>query len=124
MDDLDKGVGKLDLSDDALKWLNKGNTDNVVYHRIKNSEEVYTGITKQELAKRLYQHNYGVNRKGLDQLNETVNGLTKNQARDIEQYLIENGSGNALNKINSISPDHRFYNDAIRWAEDFIKNLN
>jgi len=91
---------------------------------MKNGEEVYTGITKQELAKRLYQHNSGVNGKGLDTLNEIVNGLTRNQARSIEQYLIENGSANALNKINSISPNHRFYDDAMRWAEEFINNLN
>lgn len=82
---------------------------------------MYTGITKQELAKRLYQHNY--NGKGFDNLVEQVNGLTRNQARAIEQYLIENGPANAINKMNSISPNSKYYPEALQWAENFIKKL-
>lgn len=66
----------------------------MVYYGIQNGEEVYTGITKQDLAKRLYQHNYSG--KNLDELVEQVGGLTRNQARTVEQYWIENGSANAL----------------------------
>ncbi|WP_273228340.1 hypothetical protein, partial [Geosporobacter ferrireducens] len=117
-----KGTRHLDISDDALKWLNKGDADNIVYHGIKNGEEVYTGITKQELAKRLYQHNYSG--KNLDDLVEQISGLTRNQARAVEQYLIENSTANALNKINSISPSHKYYDEAMRWAEEFINSLD
>lgn len=118
--DLAKGAGKT-ISDDTLKWLSKGDADTSVYFGIKNGEPVYTGITKQQLAKRLYQHNY--NGKGFDTLVEQVNGLTKNQARAVEQYLIENGSANVFNKINSISPDSKYYLEALLWAENFVKNL-
>ncbi len=111
----------LTISDKTLKWLNKGDADNVVYYGIKNGKEVYTGITKHELAKRLYQHNY--NGKGFETLVEQVKGLTRNQARAIEQYLIENGPANAMNKINSISPNSPYYIEALQWAENFIKNL-
>ncbi len=113
--------GGLNISDDTLKWLNKGGANTSVYYGVKNGEEVYTGITKQELAKRLYQHNY--NGKGFETLVEQVSGLTKNQARAIEQYLIENGPANALNKANSISPNSKYYTEALQWAEDYINKL-
>ena len=74
------------------------------------------------MAKRLYQHNYSG--KNLDDLVEQVSGLTRNQARAVEQYLIDTGSANALNKINSISSSHRYYDDAMRWAEGFINSLD
>ena len=85
---------------------------------------VYTGITRQELSTRLYQHNYGPGGKGLDDLQALFPGLTRNQARAIEQYFIENGSGNAMNRINSISPTSPYYQDALNWATEFISNLN
>jgi cation transport regulator ChaC len=103
--------------------LNKGDADNVVYYGVKDGEAVYTGITKQDLAKRLYQHNYGPKGKGLDYLEEKVSGLTRNQARAIEQYLIENGPANAMNQINSISPNSPYYNEALIWAKNFLNGL-
>lgn len=117
--DIGKGTGQ--YSSEFTNWLNAGNTNNKVYQGIINGESVYTGITKQELSTRLYQHNYGG--KGLDYLQETFSGLTRNQARAIEQYFIENGPGNTLNKINSISPNSVYYDDAMKWAIDFINGL-
>jgi RHS repeat-associated protein len=113
--------GAAKYSDEFTNWINAGNANNKVYQGITNGESVYTGITKQELSTRLYQHNYGG--KGLDYLQETFSGLTRNQARSIEQYFIENGPGNALNKINSISPNSVYYDDAMKWATDFINGL-
>ncbi|PQQ68298.1 hypothetical protein B9R14_08450 [Acetivibrio saccincola] len=119
-----KGKGtRSTISDETLKWLNKGDADNVVYYGVKDGEAVYTGITKQDLAKRLYQHNYGPKGKGLDYLEEKVSGLTRNQARAIEQYLIENGPANAMNQINSISPNSPYYNEALIWAKNFLNGL-
>lgn len=46
-------------------------------------------------------------------------GVTRNQARAIEQYYIKNGP-NELNKINSISTNHRFSQKAMNWAEQYI----
>ena len=109
------------ISEKSLKWLNEGATDNFVYYGIKDGEAVYTGITKQDLAKRLYQHNY--KGKAFDDLDTIIGGLTRNQARAVEQYLIENGSASALNKINSISPKSEYYSDAMKWAKEFLDTL-
>lgn len=49
--------------------------------------------------------------------------LTRNQARALEQYYINLPNGpNALNKINSISPNSKYYDAAIEWAEHFLKS--
>ena len=109
------------ISKNTLKWLSQGNANISVYFGIKNGEAVYTGITKQELVKRLYQHNY--NGKGFEELSKQVGGLAKNQARAVEQYFIENGPANALNNANSISPNSKYYNEALKWAKDFVNNL-
>ena len=98
-------------------WLNKGASDNKVYFGIKNGEAQYTGITRQTLNARLSQHN--ASGKGFQRLEEQFSGLTRNQARAIEQYYIENGPNN-LNKINSISSNHRFYQEAINWAKQYL----
>jgi hypothetical protein len=55
-------------------------------------------------------------------LSEQYVGLTRNQARAIEQYFIENGPANALNKANSISPKSKYYSEALKWAKNFIGN--
>lgn len=47
-------------------------------------------------------------------------GLTRNQARSIEQYYIESGP-NELNKINSIGKNNTYYNDSRDWALQYIK---
>ena len=101
------------------KWLNKGETNNKVYYGIdKNGNAVYTGITKQSKNARLYQHNKMG--KEFTDLEVQYSGLTRNQARAIEQYLIENGP-NEKNIINSISPKSKYYNEAMEWAEKYIK---
>ena len=117
--------------DDFDTWLNKGESDNSVYFGVKDGEEVCTGITKQTKTERLRQHNYTSSpkskskhiSKNLDDLSIQASGLTRNQARAIEQYYIERGP-NKLNIINSISSNpkrkHRFYDQAIEWAEKYI----
>lgn len=97
--------------------MNKGNADNKVYFGIKNDIPQYTGITKQTLDARLAQHN--ANGKGFQLLEEQFSDLTRNQARAIEQYFIEKGP-NQLNKINSIRPEHRYYNEAMDWAKKYL----
>lgn len=47
--------------------------------------------------------------------------LTRNQARAIEQYFIGDPNGpNELNKINSIGPNNKYYQDALDWAEQYL----
>ena len=105
-------------------WLNKGSSNNSVYYGIdaNTGDAVYTGITKQGLESRLYQHNR--QGKNFSHLDEQYSGLTRNQARAVEQYLIENGHANQLNKINSISPKNKMYNDAMKWAEKYFNGGN
>ena len=96
----------------------QGNSSSIP-NNILQDEYVYTGITKQPLNKRLYQHNYGDKGKGFDVLERQYGDLTRNQARAIEQYFIENGP-NSMNKINSIKPNSKYYADAMEWAKKFL----
>lgn len=66
---------------------------------------------------RLWQHL----RSGKDfsRLDVKFSDLTRNQARAIEQYYIENGP-NLLNEISSISTNHRFYEASKVWATNYI----
>ena len=106
-------------SKEFLEWLNKGNADNKVYFGEKDGKALYTGITKQSTQARLRQHqNSG---KELDQLVPQFSDLTRNQARSIEQYYIENGP-NELNKINSISQKNKHYHASQEWAKQYIKS--
>ncbi len=115
------GAAKVSQASQSAKgfdnWLNKGESNNTVYFGIKNGEAQYTGITKQSLDSRLNQHN--TNGKGFSRLEPISSGLTRNQARSIEQYYIENGP-NDLNKINSISPNNKYYEDAMKWAKNYL----
>ena len=108
-----------DYSKEFLEWLNKGDANNQVYFGIDEStnEAVYTGITRQAKNVRLNQHLS--NGKPFVDLDTQFVDLTRNQARSIEQFFIENGP-NKLNKINSISPNNKFYMDALDWASKYI----
>lgn len=100
------------------EWLNKGDKNSSVYHGIKNDNRVYTGITKQPLKVRLMQHNYAG--KGFSDLELQFSNLTRNQARPIEQYLIENVPS-VMNQISSISRTNKFYEASQIWAETFVR---
>ena len=119
-DVIDTGKQIIKHSDDFIdfsSWLHKGDLNNKVYFGIIDGERKYTGITKQSLNVRLNQHlNKG---KGFSNLIQVEDNLTRNQARAIEQYFIENGP-NDLNKINSISPKNKYYNDAMAWAKQYL----
>lgn len=97
--------------------MNKGNADNKVYFGIKDDIPQYTGITKQSIEARLSQHN--ASGKGFQTLRVQFEDLTRNQARAVEQYFIENGPSE-LNKINSISPNNKYYQDAMNWARGYL----
>ena len=100
------------------KWLNAGEKNYKVYFGVIDNEYEYTGITRQKIGVRLSQHR----RKGkmFDRLEIQYSNLTKNQARAIEQYYIENGP-NQINIINSISKKSQYYKPAIKWASEYIK---
>ena len=103
---------------DFNNWLNKGTSDNKVYHGKAGGKYTYTGITKQSIDRRLYQHR--VTGKPFEGLDKAYEDLTRNQARAIEQYHIIMGP-NEWNRINSISPRSIFYAQAMEWASNQIK---
>ena len=64
---------------------------------------------------------------GRFKINELVGNLTRDQARAIEQFLIDRAKGLGLkyqNLINSISPtkNKQFYQDAAKWASQYFQN--
>jgi hypothetical protein len=86
-----------------------------VYLGIKDGEAVYCGITCN-LGQRFAQH--GSRFDALQQV--TTSGVTRGEARAIEQALIERNPG-FQNIRNSISPDHSWYGDAVNWGESWLK---
>ena len=97
-----------------------GNNYSVYIHTNKTNGKKYVGITRQIVDTRLKQHNRAG--KGFEDLMVIISGLTRNQARAIEQYFIENGPSE-LNKINSIAKTAEYYNEALRWAEEFLGGI-
>ena len=116
------GIKKSSVIDDPgfTEWLNKGEANYTVYKGIsQNGDEVYTGITRQILEKRLYQHNY--KGKNFRTLKKLYSGLTKNQARAIETYKILHDGTSSVNKILSISRNHKYFNQAMSWVAKFLR---
>lgn len=120
---VDKTVARSASNDPEFEvWLNKGEANYSVYHGMVGNEAKYVGITKQDLELRRMQHKYAKsNPKIFDDLKQKHQGLTRNQARALEQYYIEmRGGPNELNLINSISPKHRFAKQAEAWAKNYL----
>jgi predicted GIY-YIG superfamily endonuclease len=109
------GAGVAAISKETSDWLSKGPADTHVYYGIKNGEENYVGITK-DLEQRYKQH--GDRFDFLKQITNTP--LTRNQARAVEQALI-NRNSHFSNKINSISSKRPWYNEAVQWGENWLK---
>ncbi len=106
-------------SPEFIEWLNKGEANNNVYKGIDvNGNEDYTGITKQPIKRRLYQHQRAG--KPFVELKTLHSGLTRNQARAVETYKILYDGTSQVNQILSISKQHRFFNDAMKWAKLFL----
>jgi hypothetical protein len=101
----------------SSRWLGKGPKNTNVYLGIKGSKDVYVGITRQSINIRQAQHG---SRFTLERI--TTYSLTRNQARAVEQALIRRNP-QYLNKINSISPQRQVYNEAVKWGDDFLKNM-
>jgi hypothetical protein len=88
---------------------------NVYYGIGSNGEPIYIGITN-DVGRRAIEHGprFG---GGLDRI---ASGLTRGEARAIEQAGIVRAGGAFENRINSISPRHAYYPDAVRWGEDWL----
>ncbi len=117
-----KGVDKAIDATKAASKLGSGTAGYKVYQSIQNGAAEYVGITNS-LERRAAEHLRNSNR-----IIEGIKGLpdlTRNQARGVEQYLIEKvGISNLSNKINSIAKDNPIYSAAKSFGESIIKNLN
>jgi hypothetical protein len=92
------------------KWLNRGHKNVSVYIGARNGRP-YVGITNNVIS-RSRQH--GV------QINPIASGLTRNQARAIENKIIS-ANPRFDNVIQSISEKHRFAIWADEWAGTFMR---
>jgi predicted GIY-YIG superfamily endonuclease len=95
--------------------LLQGSANTRVYLGIKDGATDYVGITK-DIAKRQAQH--GVRFDFLREI--TTEPVTRRQARAIEQAMKANPSFS--NKINSISPNRDWFNDAVNWGNNRLNS--
>ncbi len=107
-------VGKWGKVAKAASWLAKGERTSV-YIGYVDGVAKYVGITK-DIARRTEQW------AGKYRIEEIASGLSRNQARSIEQNIIQAQGSNFNNKINSISSNREIYQAAIDWGQNYIKN--
>jgi len=95
-------------------WLNSGPSNVSVYLGLDNSgNAVYVGITNN-IQRRQQEHGSRFSR-----LEEVHSGLTRNQARSVEQVYIRDNQ-HFQNMRNEISSSNQHYQDAIGWAENYL----
>jgi RHS repeat-associated protein len=93
---------------------NNARTGVDVYLAARNGQAVYCGITCN-IAQRASQH--GSRFDLLEQI--TTSSVTRGEARAIEQALIVRNP-QFENIINSISPSHSYYQQAVNWGEAWL----
>ena len=111
-----KAVGSQEgnSSEQVPDSLLQGEANTSVYLGIKDGEADYVGISKN-VEIRQSQHG-----DRFDYLNEiTSEQLTRRQARAIEQAMINNNPQYS-NKINSISPNRDWYDEAVQWGTTWL----
>ncbi len=84
-----------------------------VYQGVSDGKPVYVGITNNPTV-RAAQHG---DRFALEEL---AGGLTRGEARAVEQAIIAQNPG-YQNLINSISPRHPWYQQAVDWGEAWLR---
>jgi RHS repeat-associated protein len=98
---------------------------NTVYYAVNSEGEVqYIGITK-DFAARAAQHS---GRFAIRRINPALNGLSRADARAVEQALIEffqlgKNGGSLLNKINSIARTNPTYPQAMQRAWQILGSI-
>ncbi|MEF2174967.1 MAG: RHS repeat-associated core domain-containing protein, partial [Candidatus Absconditabacteria bacterium] len=113
------GKGSSSKFDD---WLMSGGENVGVYIGYnKKGEAVYVGISN-DIARRTKEHLAAGKLDRVDPLIKESAGLTKNQARSIEQNIINvNKIEFDENSINSIREGRDIYEAAVKWGSDFMK---
>ncbi len=93
--------------------LSGGSATNSVYIGVRAGDDVYVGITNN-VARRTDQHG-----ARFDTLQVIGTSLTRGESHAVEQALIVQNSG-FENLINSISPRHSFYDQAVEWGRAWL----
>ncbi len=110
-------VNGIETTADVASFLNKGNTATDVYRGIDQGKDVYVGISKNT-AVREAQHGERFS-NGLETL---TNMPTRNQARAIEQTVMDSKGSSYQNIRNSISPNNPSFTGIKEWATNFMKS--
>lgn len=95
--------------------LRGGEASVQVYSGVRNGEPVYVGITNN-VARRQVEHG---ERFVVDPI--TTSPVTRGEARAIEQAVKVQNPG-FENIRNSINPKHSWYDDAVNWGRQWLKN--
>lgn len=88
-----------------------------VYQGVFEGKPVYTGITNN-VGRRTREHVHPF--EGLEAITSGA-GLTRGQARAVEQAIMARNP-HYWNLRNSISPRHGYYNQAVRWGEQWLRS--
>jgi RHS repeat-associated protein len=101
-----------DLPPEAMRFLSSGR-ETQVYLGYRDGQAVYCGISCN-VAQRQIQHGSKY------QLDPITQSLTRGQSRAIEQAMILRNP-QFENIRNSISPSHEYYDDVVRWGENWLQ---
>jgi len=109
---------------DAIFAAAKGAEESYTAYRVvEEGKTTYVGITKRTLAVRGAEHG--------KELEQVAGGLTKKEARGVEQALIEHhglgkDGGTLINRINSISATRNpsFYQEAVTFGRQLLQSLS
>ncbi len=103
---------------------NNAQTGVHVYQGVDGAgKDVYAGITN-DLERRQAQHG---GRFTLQQMTDQQ-GLTRGEARSVEEALIQRAGGTAReggnyqNLVHSVSPNHAYHSDAASWGEHWLQS--
>jgi RHS repeat-associated protein len=101
-----------DMPLEAQRFLSSGR-ETQVYLGARNGETVYCGISCNVAARQI-QHGTRFDIQSISPM------MPRGQARAIEQAMIVRNP-QFENIRNSISPSHAYYNDVVRWGENWLQ---
>jgi hypothetical protein len=115
-------TGDLGELAEAGAALMKGAEESYTAYRVvEEGRTTYVGITKRTLAERGAEHG--------KELERIAGGLSKKEARGVEQALIEHhglgkNGGTLTNRINSIARANSIYNEAVTFGRQLLESLS